>query len=34
MFGVLLVFTLLYVVLLSRNEADATPEEEVKSDDE
>lgn len=30
MFGVLLIFTLLYVVLLSRNEADAAPEEEVK----
>ncbi len=30
MFGMLLIFTLLYVVLLSRNEADATPEEEVK----
>jgi multiple sugar transport system permease protein len=34
MFGVLLVFTLLYVVLLSRNEADAAPEDEVKGHDE
>ena len=30
MFGVLLIFTLLYVVLLTRNEADAAPEDEVK----
>lgn len=34
MFGVLLIFTVLYVVLISRNEADAAPEEEVRSDDE
>lgn len=30
MFGVLLVFTILYVALVSRNEADAAPEAEVK----
>jgi multiple sugar transport system permease protein len=28
MFGVLLIFTLLYVALVSRNEEDAAPEEE------
>ena len=30
MFGVLLIFTLLYIVLVSRNEEDAAPEEETK----
>ncbi len=32
MFGILLVFTVLYVVLLSRNEADAAPEKDVKDE--
>ena len=31
MFGVLLIFTLLYVVLVSRNEEDAAPEEETEA---
>lgn len=31
MFGVLLIFTLLYVALVSRNEEDAAPEEETKA---
>lgn len=32
MFGVLLVFTVIYVALLNRNETDAVPEEDVKDD--
>lgn len=32
MFGVLLIFTMLYVVLVSRNDADAAPEDEVQDD--
>ena len=32
MFGVLLVFTVIYVALLNRNETDAAPEEDVKDD--
>ena len=32
MFGVLLLFTILYVTLVSRNEADAAPEAEVKDE--